>query len=66
MNLPAASGGVMNYPAAELRGIFLIKGEFDPQWVSHLPVPLAHDIFMERAKWMKPKKNWKRPKGLPK
>jgi hypothetical protein len=43
-----------------------VKDEFDPQWVCHPPVPLAHDVFMERAKWMKPLKDWEVPKDLPK
>ena len=37
------------------------KEEFDPKWVSHPPVPLAHDEFVERAKWMKPLKDWNTP-----
>jgi glycolate oxidase len=37
------------------------KDEFDPKWVSHPPVPLAHDLFMEKAPWMKPLKDWKHP-----
>ena len=35
-----------------------VKEEFDPNHVSHPPVPLAHDEFVERAEWMKPVKNW--------
>ena len=42
-----------------------IKDEFDPTWVCHPPVPLAHDEFVDRAKWMKPLKDWKSPKKLP-
>jgi hypothetical protein len=43
-----------------------VKDEFDPQWVCHPPVPLAHDVFVERAKWMHPMKDWAVPKDLPK
>jgi hypothetical protein len=32
----------------------------------HPPTPLAHDVFVERAKWMKPLKDWEVPKDLPK
>jgi hypothetical protein len=39
-----------------------IKDEFDPLWVSHPPVPLAHDAFVDRAEWMKPLKDWESPK----
>ncbi len=39
-----------------------VKDEFDPEWLCHPPVPLAHDAFVERAKWMKPMKDWKSPK----
>ncbi len=35
-----------------------VKKEFDPNNVSHPPVPLAHDEFVERAEWMKPVKDW--------
>jgi hypothetical protein len=38
-----------------------IKEEFDPLWVSHPPVPLAHDRFVEKAEWMKPLKDWESP-----
>jgi FAD/FMN-containing dehydrogenase len=37
------------------------KDEFDPKWVCHPPVPLAHDLFVEKAPWMKPLKDWKHP-----
>ncbi|MBN1367825.1 MAG: FAD-binding oxidoreductase [Dehalococcoidales bacterium] len=39
------------------------KEEFDPNWVSHPPVPFAHDEFVDRAKWMKPMKDWPEPKN---
>jgi hypothetical protein len=42
-----------------------IKDEFDPLWVSHPPVPLAHDAFVDKAEWMKPLKDWKSPKKIP-
>ena len=29
-----------------------VKNEFDPKWKCHPPVPLAHDVFVERAPWM--------------
>jgi glycolate oxidase len=39
------------------------KEEFDPNWVSHPPVPFAHDEFVDRAKWMRPMKDWPTPKN---
>jgi hypothetical protein len=39
-----------------------VKEEFDPLWVCHPPVPLAHDVFVEQSDWMKPIKDWKSPK----
>jgi glycolate oxidase len=42
-----------------------IKGEFDPNFLSHPPVPLAHDHFVERAEWMRPMKDWESPKFAP-
>ena len=42
-----------------------IKDEFDPLWVSHPPVPLAHDAFVDKAEWMKPIKDWERKKSHP-
>jgi len=44
--------------------ILKIKEEFDPEWLCHPPVPLAHDVFVERAKWMKPIKDWEAPKKV--
>jgi hypothetical protein len=38
-----------------------VKDEFDPQFVCHPPVPLAHDEFVERAEWMKSLKDWEGP-----
>jgi hypothetical protein len=43
-----------------------IKEEFDPLWVCHPPVPLAHDVFVEQSDWMKPMKDWESPKITPK
>jgi hypothetical protein len=47
--------------------IFLlrVKQEFDPLWVSHPPVPLAHDEFVERSPWVKKMKDWESPRELP-
>jgi glycolate oxidase len=42
-----------------------VKGEFDPKFVCHPPVPLAHDEFVERAEWMKPMKDWESPEIKP-
>jgi len=39
-----------------------VKDEFDPNFLSHPPVPLAHDEFVEKAEWMRPMKDWKSPK----
>ncbi len=41
--------------------ILAFKDEFDPKWVCHPPVPLAHDEFVERAPWMRRLKDWKNP-----
>jgi glycolate oxidase len=43
-----------------------VKNEFDPKWMSHPPVPLAHDVFVERAPWMHNMKDWESPDDLPK
>ena len=47
--------------------IFLlrVKQEFDPLWVSHPPVPFAHDEFVERSPWVKKMKDWESPAQLP-
>jgi hypothetical protein len=42
-----------------------VKEEFDPLWVSHPPVPLAHDEFVERSPWVKKMKDWESPAKLP-
>jgi len=39
-----------------------IKDEFDPSFICHPPVPLAHDEFVEKAEWMRPMKDWDSPK----
>jgi hypothetical protein len=38
-----------------------VKDEFDPQFICHPPVPLNHDVFVERAKWLHPQKDWESP-----
>lgn len=43
-----------------------VKEEFDPLWMCHPPVPLAHDVFVEQSDWMKPIKDWKSLKITPK
>ena len=43
-----------------------VKDEFDPKWRSHPPVPLAHDVFVNRAPWMHEMKDWESPDDLPK
>jgi len=42
-----------------------IKEELDPKWVSHPPVPLAHDEFVSKAPWMKEMIDWESPEELP-
>ncbi len=44
--------------------LLAVKDEFDPHWLCHPPVPLAHDAFVERAEWMKPIKDWESPKNV--
>jgi glycolate oxidase len=43
-----------------------VKNEFDPHFICHPPVPLAHDEFVEKADWMRPMKDWKGPEIKPK
>jgi glycolate oxidase len=43
-----------------------VKDAFDPKWMSHPPVPLAHDVFVERAPWMQNMRDWDIPDNLPK
>ena len=45
--------------------LLAIKNEFDPLWVSHPPVPLAHDDFVNKAPWMQEMKDWESPEELP-
>jgi len=40
------------------------KEEFDPKWVCHPPVPLAHDEFVDKAPWMRKMKDWETPKDM--
>jgi hypothetical protein len=35
-----------------------LKDEFDPNKVSNPPIPFGRDLFMEKAEWMKPIKDW--------
>ena len=42
--------------------LLAVKNEFDPNFICHPPVPLAHDEFVERAEWMRPMKDWESPK----
>jgi hypothetical protein len=41
--------------------LLAVKDEFDPNFICHPPVPLAHDEFVERAEWMRPMKDWESP-----
>ncbi len=45
--------------------LLAVKNEFDPKFVCHPPVPLAHDEFVERAEWMRPMKDWESPEIKP-
>jgi hypothetical protein len=45
--------------------LLAVKDEFDPNFLCHPPVPLAHDQFVERAEWMKPMKDWESPEIKP-
>jgi hypothetical protein len=42
-----------------------VKEAFDPLWICHPPVPLAHDEFVRRAPWLKSMVDWESPKKLP-
>lgn len=42
-----------------------VKDEFDPLFICHPPVPLAHDEFVEKAEWMRPMKDWESPEIKP-
>ncbi|MCX8118598.1 MAG: heterodisulfide reductase-related iron-sulfur binding cluster [Desulfobacterota bacterium] len=39
------------------RWLLAIKSQFDPQWLCHPPHPLAHDRFLERRGWARPKES---------
>ena len=39
-----------------------VKDEFDPKWMSHPPVPFAHDIYVQKAPWMQHMVDWETPK----
>jgi hypothetical protein len=54
-----------NYGPNYHEWLLKVKDEFDPLWVCHPPVPLAQDVFVERAEWMKSIKDWAIPKKLP-
>jgi hypothetical protein len=43
------------------RWILALKDEFDPNFVCHPPMPLGHDLFVEKAPWMRPLKDWESP-----
>ena len=45
--------------------ILKLKEEFDPEWMCHPPVPLAHDEFVRRTPWMKEVCTWDPPEDLP-
>ena len=45
--------------------ILKLKEEFDPEWMCHPPVPLAHDEFVRRSPWMKEVCTWNPPEDLP-
>lgn len=47
------------------RWILDLKGIFDPQWICHPPLPLAHDEFVKRAAWMQEVKTWETPEEFP-
>jgi len=38
-----------------------IKEAFDVNGLSNPPVPFEHDVFIDRAEWMRPLKDWKGP-----
>ncbi len=42
-----------------------VKNEFHPAWICHPPVPLAHDIFVQRAEWMHDMIDWEVPEKYP-
>ena len=42
-----------------------LKAAFDPDWICHPPLPLAHDEFVKRAPWMAEVKDWETPEEFP-
>ncbi|MDD7408870.1 MAG: FAD-binding oxidoreductase [Anaerovoracaceae bacterium] len=42
-----------------------LKKIFDPKWLSHPPLPLAHDEFCRRASWMHDIVDWPVPEKFP-
>lgn len=42
-----------------------LKAVFDPDWICHPPLPLAHDEFIKRAPWMDEVKDWETPDEFP-
>jgi hypothetical protein len=52
------------YGANYYQFMLRVKDAFDPKGISHPPGPMVHNVFVERAKWMKPIKDWETPKGL--
>ena len=42
----------------------LHKDEFDPKWMSHSPVPFAHDINVSKTPWMQHMVEWEIPDDL--
>ncbi|MBP2625730.1 MAG: GlcD [Firmicutes bacterium] len=54
-----------NYGPNYHEWLLKLKNEFDPKWVSHPPVPLAHDDFVNKAPWMHAIRDWEFPEELP-
>lgn len=54
-----------NYGPNYHEWILKLKEEFDPEWMCHPPVPLAHDEFVRRSPWMQETKTWPTPDELP-
>ncbi|MBP2625944.1 MAG: linked oxidase domain protein [Firmicutes bacterium] len=42
-----------------------LKSTLDPKWVCHPPLPISHDVFVEKAEWMKSVKTWETPEEFP-
>ena len=45
--------------------ILELNAAFDPDWICHPPLPLAHDEFVKRAPWMAEVKDWETPEEFP-